>query len=154
VRISIALVLIFILTPALKAGPKSLADYPLRIYVFRRTETTFYHNRMPEETKGEGRANLFENDEPRGVDFEFDCSERLQTSSGFETFPAKWKKPKKELIVLMPEFGKEGSYSTCKFKVQMKDFAYYVHNGVLGTEPTDVFKQWMTKHAPAASAKP
>jgi hypothetical protein len=133
-------------TPLSHAESKNPADYPLRIHIFRRNETTFYQNRMAEETKGEGRANLFENGEPKGVDFQYDCSEKLQTSSGFETFPARWKKPNLELIVLMPEFGKQGSYSTCRLKVQMKDFTYYSHNGTLGTEPIESFKQWMTKH--------
>ncbi len=138
--------LIFVLANAITAGNKNPGDYPLRIHVLRRTETTFYHSRMEEETKGQGRANLFENGEPRGVDFEFDCSKKLPTSSGFETFPAKWKKPNLELIVLIPEFGKAGNYSSCKFEVQMKDFAYFNHNGVLNTEPTAMYKKWMTEH--------
>jgi len=122
------------------------ADYPLRVHIFGRNQTTFYHNRQADEAKGEGRANLFENGEAKGVDFQYECDHRLQTSSGFETFPAKWKKPGAELVVLLPEFGKPGSYDTCKFKVEMKDFAYYMRNGQLGSEPTTVFKQWMVKH--------
>ena len=90
----------------------------MRVHVFRRNETTFYHNRQAEEAKGEGRANLFEGGEPKGLDFQFECSEKMQTSSGYETFPAKWKKPNQELVVLMPEFGKPGHYNTCNFKVE------------------------------------
>ena len=138
--------LIFVLAAAGMAGSKNPGDYPLRIHVFRRTETTFYHSRMEEETKGQGRANLFENGEVRGVDFAFDCSKNLPTSSGFETFPAKWKKPNQELMVLIPEFGKTGTYSTCKFEVQMKDFAYFNRNGVLNTEPAAMYKKWMVEH--------
>lgn len=144
--ISSSLALVFMLAPTVRAESKNPADYPLRIHVFRRNATTFYHNRVAEETKGEGRANLFENGEPRGVDFEFDCSEKLQTSSGYETFPARWKKSQQELVVLMPEFGKPDRYSVCKFKVEMKDFAYYAHNGTLSTEPIAAFKHWMTQH--------
>jgi hypothetical protein len=128
------------------AGGKNLGDYPLRIHVFGRSETTFYHMRAAEESKGEGRANLFENGEPRGMDFQFDCSRRLMASSGYETFPAKWKKPNQQLEVLIPEFGKENSYSTCTFKVQMKDFAYLRRNGVMNTETVAAFKEWMIKH--------
>ena len=84
------------------------ADYPLRVHIFRRSETTFYHNRQTEEAKGEGRANLFEGGEPKGIDFQFECETRLQTSSGYETFPAKWKKPGQELVILQPQFGKSG----------------------------------------------
>lgn len=122
------------------------ADYPLRVHIFGRNQTTFYHDRQAEESKGEGRANLFENGEPKGLDFQYECDHRLQTSSGFETFPAKWKKPGAELVVLVPEFGKPGSYDTCKFKVMVKDFTYFMRNGQLGSEPTAVFKQWMVKH--------
>ena len=100
------------------AQNKKLAEYPLRVHIFRRNETTFYHMRVAEAAKGEGRANLFENGEPRGMDFQFDCAEQLQTSSGFETFPAKWKKPNQELEVLMPEFGKPDKYDKCKLKRQ------------------------------------
>ena len=128
------------------AEDRNPADYPLRIHIFRRAETTFYYHHSTDEAKGEGRANLFENGEPKGVDFQFECSEKLQTSSGYETFPARWKKPNEELVVLLPEFGKPNSFNTCHFKVMMKDFAYYSHNGVLNTEPSSAFKAWMTKH--------
>src|SRR4051812_13520106 len=43
------------------ADNKKVANYPLRIRIFMRTATTFYQNRVAEEFKGEGRANLFEN---------------------------------------------------------------------------------------------
>jgi hypothetical protein len=128
------------------AGGKNLADYPLRVHVFGRNETTFYHMRAAEEAKGEGRANLFENGGARGMDFEFDCSGRLMASSGYETYAARWKKSNQQLEVLIPEFGKANSYSTCTFKVQMKDFAYLRRNGALNTEPISAFKDWMTKH--------
>ena len=132
--------------PAAQAESRNPADYPLRIHIFRRSETTFYHSRVAEEAKGDGRANLFEGGEPKGLDFEFECSEKLKTSSGYETFPAKWKKPNEELVILQPEFGKANSYSTCKLKVQMKEFAYVTHNGNLSMEPTATFKQWMLTH--------
>ena len=122
------------------------ADYPLRVHIFRRSETTFYHNRQAEEAKGEGRANLFENGKPKGIDFQFECDEKLQTSSGFETYPAKWKKPGQELVILQPKFG-ESSFNTCHLKIMVKDFVYVTHSGNLTTEPADVFEQWMARHA-------
>jgi hypothetical protein len=128
------------------AEKKNLADYPLRIHIFGRNQTTFYHMRVAEDAKGEGRANLFENGQPRGVDFHFDCSNKLPTSSGFETFPARWKKPSRELEILVPEFGKQDTYNTCKLEVLLKDFAYVMRNGALTTEPIDDYKQWMIKH--------
>jgi hypothetical protein len=131
--------------PAIHAESHNPADYPLRIHIYRRNETTFYHNRQTEEAKGEGRANLFEGGQPKGLDFQFECDTRLQTSSGYETFPAKWRKPGQELVILQPQFGKNG-YDTCRLKVMVKDFVYVSHNGNLSSEPIDVFKDWMTRH--------
>ena len=125
---------------------KNPADYPLRIHIFGRNETNFYHGRMVDESKGEGRANLFENGEARGVDFSFECPEKLKASFGFETYPTKWKKPGQELIVLLPVFGKSNAYFTCNLKTQLKDYAYFSHDGKMGSEPIASFKTWMVKH--------
>lgn len=139
-------VAVLVSLPSLHAESRNPADYPLRIHIFGRSETTFYHAHVAEEAKGEGRANLFEGSEPKGIDFEFECSEKLKTSSGYETFPARWKKQNAELIILQPEFGKPNSFNTCKLKVQLKDFAYFSRNGNLNSEPTADFKRWMLAH--------
>jgi hypothetical protein len=131
---------------ALLAESKNPADYPLRIHIFGRNETNFYHDRMLDESKGEGRANLFENSEARGVDFSFECPEKLRASFGFETYSAKWKKPGQELVILLPVFGKSNTYFTCNLKTQIKDYAYFAHDGKMGSEPIAAFKTWMVKH--------
>lgn len=136
---------IVLFAPVIWAESHNPADYPLRIHIYRRNETTFYHGHEAEEAKGEGRANLFEGGEPRGLDFQFECDKKLQTSSGYETFPARWKKTGQELVILQPEFGK-AAYNTCKLKVMVKDFVYVSHQGNLSTEPADTFKEWMAKH--------
>jgi hypothetical protein len=147
IRVSRLLCLCLLLAAtALTAESKNPADYPLRIHIFGRNQTTFYHNRYAEEAKGDGRANLFENSEARGVDFSFDCSEKLRASFGYETYPAKWKKPNQELVVLLPVFGKTNSYFTCNLKTDVKDFAYAARNGRMDSEPTAAFKTWMVKH--------
>jgi hypothetical protein len=141
------LLFLCLLTPiVLHAESKNPADYPLRIHILGKNQTTFYHNRYAEEAKGEGRANLFENSEAHGVDFTFDCSEKLKASFGFETYPAKWKKPNQELTVLLPVFGKTGAYFTCNLKTDIKDFAYVTHDGKMTSEPVADFKKWMIKH--------
>ena len=131
---------------SLSAESKNPADYPLRIHIFQRNETTFYHHRVEEEAKGEGRANLFASGEVHGVDFSFECSEKLKASFGYETYPAKWKKPDKELTVLLPVFGKTGSFFTCDLKTDVKEFAYVSHNGQMSSESSAEFKAWMVKH--------
>jgi hypothetical protein len=131
---------------ALNAESKNPADYPLRIHVFGQNQTTFYHMRSIEESKGEGRANLFANGEAKGLDFNFDCSQKLKASFGYETYPAKWKKPNQELTLLLPVFGKSNSYFTCNIKTDLKDYVYITQNGRMVSEPTPAFKTWMIKH--------
>ena len=146
-RLSLSLCLCLVFTcAAAKAESKNPADYPLRVHIFGRSETTFYHFRSVDESKGEGRANLFENGEARGVDFTFECSEKLKASFGFETYPAKWKKTGRELTVLMPVFGRTNTYFTCNITTDMKDFAYATGNGRMTSEPVADFKAWMVKH--------
>jgi hypothetical protein len=142
----LACCLFFLATAALHAESKNPADYPLRVHVFGRSETNFYHFRAVEESKGEGRANLFANGDVHGIDFTFDCSQKLRNSFGYETYPARWKKPGQELVVLMPVFGKANAYWTCDFKTDVKDFAYLAHDGRIGSEPSAQFKAWMIKH--------
>ena len=146
-RISRLLVVCLLFPIAVSAESKNPADYPLRLHIFGRNQTTFYHNRMEDEAKGDGRANLFENGMAHGVDFSYECSEKVRASFGYETYPAKWKKPGKELVVLMPVFGKSNSYFTCDFKTDRKDFAYAMSraNGII-SESAEAFKAWMVKH--------
>ena len=130
----------------MKAESKNPADYPLRFHIFNASETTFYQHRTIDETKGDGRANLFAGGDVRGVDFSFECSEKVKSSLGFETYPAKWKKQGQQLTVLMPMFGKTGSYFTCDVKTDVKDFAYASVKGSLQQEPSADFKRWMVRH--------
>ena len=145
-RIAKLLCLCLFATTFLHAESKNPADYPLRVHIFGRNQTTFYHNRYPDEAKGDGRANIFENSEARGADFSYDCSEKLRASFGYETYPAKWKKPGQELVVLMPVFGKSNAFFTCNLKTDVKDFAYAGRSGNMNSESIAEFKDWMVKH--------
>lgn len=146
-RLSLSLCLCLLLTPAvLSAASRNPADYPLRIHIFGRSQTTFYSMRSVDESKGEGRANLFENSEARGLDFNYSCSDKLKASFGYETYPAKWKKPGRELTVLLPVFGKSNAYWTCDLQTDVKDFAYATRNGRMNSEPVEAFKTWMVRH--------
>ncbi len=121
------------------------ADYPLRVHIFNHNGVSHYHGSWGatslEGVDGEGRANLFENSQPRAFDFRYQCGERLMNSVGFDTFPARWKKPNVEMEVRLPISGK-----TCKFQVAMKDdIAYHVHDGHFGEEPAEKYKAWMDK---------
>jgi hypothetical protein len=128
------------------AGKTSAADYPLRVHIFSYNGHSHYYYQSLEMVDGEGRANLYENSEPRGFDFSYRCADRLRVSPGFETYMARWKKPGKEIEILLPVFGKPGAADGCVLMVLMKDTAYTRHNGLLGEEPAAEFKSWMEKH--------
>lgn len=122
------------------------ADFPLRVHIFNHNGYSHYYGfngvRSLEGVDGEGRANLYENSQPRAFDFHYQCEERLMNSEGFDTLPARWKKANVELEVLLPLSGK-----TCRFHVVMKDgVAYHSPNGRFGEMPADKFKEWMDKY--------
>ena len=128
------------------AGKTSAADYPLRVHIFSYNGHSHYYDRSLEMVDGEGRANLFENSEPRGFDFSYRCAARLMVSPGYETYMARWKKPGREIEILLPVFGKPGAADGCVLQVLVKDTAYTRHNGLIGEEPAAEFKNWMDKH--------
>lgn len=145
-RVLALCVWLLLAAPTLHADSKDPADYPLRIHIFTRSETNFYRREYVDESKGEGRANVFENGTPHGVDFSFECSDKLKSSFGYETYRARWKKPGKELTVLLPVFGKTGDYFTCTLKTDVKDFAYRERDGKLGEQAVEEYKTWMLQH--------
>jgi hypothetical protein len=130
------------------AGKWSAADYPLRVHIFQFNAHSHYYNRVLDAVDGEGRANLYENGLPRGFDFSYQCSARILVSPGFETYLARWKKPGRELAILLPTLGgKPGEMNECNLEVTLKeDSAYFKHNGLMDEEPAEKFKDWMVRH--------
>jgi hypothetical protein len=145
-RAGLVLVIGLMMSTMAVGESKNPADYPLRLHMFARSQTTFYHWRDAEEAKGDGRADLYEGGEARGVDFNYDCEYKVRPSFGYETYPARWKKPGQELVVLLPVFGQSGKFFTCHFHTDMKDFAYAQGKSGMRSEPVAEFKQWMVRH--------
>jgi hypothetical protein len=130
-----------LLSTAALASPNH-ADYPLRVHIFSHNSVSHYHWRSLDEVDGEGRANLYENGEPKGMDFRYQCDNRLMNSAGYETYLAKWKKPGVELQILMPAGG-----GKCDLRVDVKPNVVYVrHKNSLNEVPAVKFKQWMMRH--------
>ncbi len=129
------------------ASKRDPADYPLRVHVYRRAQTVHYGSGGGVDfVDGTGRANLFENGQPKGFDFSFRCSQRLNDSWGYETYLARWKKPSAILEILMPVMGKPNATVACQLNVAMKDsMVYYTSNGLLAEEPAAAYKEWMEK---------
>ena len=143
-----------LLTSPLLAAKFQPADYPLRVHVLWRNGTRHYYHMGGAATSGLdqvdglGQANLFENGQPRGFDFNYTCGQPITPQTGYETFLARWKKQDRELEILMPVMGgKPGEMNSCDLKVSMKpDSVYIRRNGDVGEEPTASFKAWMEKH--------
>jgi hypothetical protein len=131
-----------LLSPAVLAGGPDLAKYPLRVHIFQNSQQVHYMHRS-HYVDGKGSANLYENSEPRGFAYKFWCVYRLRISPGYETYPARWKKPNKTLEILLPVTGKTGKYYACDLDTNMKDTVYYFHGGKLVEGPPAVWKQWM-----------
>jgi hypothetical protein len=136
-----------------RAGSHNPADYPLRVHIFQFNGYSHYYragggiSSSLNDVDGEGRANLYENALPHGLDFSYSCSTRLMVSPGFETYMARWKKQGRVLEILMPVMGgKPGDMNSCELKVNVKDSVYVRHNGLLGEESAADFKSWMEKH--------
>lgn len=142
------LVLVLGFSVPASAGKLNAADYPLRVHVFglNAGHAHYYYGYM-NRADGDGRANLFENGQPTGFDFNYECAQRLHANPGYETYMARWKKPGAELELLLPVYGKPDAMDVCSLKVVMKmGTAYFKHNGAVGEEPTEVFRNWMVKH--------
>lgn len=130
----------------LNGESKNIADYTLRLRIFSKNSTTFYSRTVVEESKGDGRADLFEGDDVHGVDFNYACDEKFRASFAFETYPAKWKKPGQVLTVLLPVFGKANTYFTCNFNTAVRDTVYVRNQGGMSEEPAARYKAWMVKY--------
>jgi len=143
----IELTFCFLFSAVALAGGYRAAEFPLRVHIYTHNGYSHYSHQMLDYVDGEGRANLFENGEPRGFVYGYRCGERLRNSDGFETYMARWKKKDRTMEILQPVLGKPNAANTCELKVEMKDgIAYHRRNGMLGEVQAEDLKAWMVKH--------
>jgi len=152
--LSVSAICLLLAMPAI-AGKYKPDDYPLRVHIVERNGVRHYYHpgywaggAQLDKVDGLGAANLFENGQPLGFDFDYVCGEPLTPQRGYETFPARWKKQGRELEIMMPKMGgKPDDMNSCELKVAMKqDTVYIRRNGQVREEPAARFKQWMVKH--------
>lgn len=136
------------LATAASAAKYTAANFPLRVHIYSYSQHSRYYDGVLNATDGQGRANLYENSQPHAVDFTYQCGVKLMNSAGWETYMARWKKPGREVEILLPVIGgKPGDVNTCDLKVLVKpDTAYARHNGLFGEVPASDFKKWMDEH--------
>jgi hypothetical protein len=141
------------LSTAVEASGPDPADYPLRVLVFKNTfqprharEGKHFED-GPDYVDGMGVADLFENGSPRALEYSYSCIEGMRASSGYETFPARWKKKDRTLQILLPRPGKPWDNVTCDLKAEMRDgLAFYWKDDEVAVEVAAAFKDWMVKH--------
>ena len=109
-------------------------DFPLRVHFF--VARGNYHNGSYD---GLGRADLLApGAAPQGMDVTFECGEPF-TPNGQrdEAYPARWKKPNKELEILMQEIGGSTTHKcTLKIDFKPKPYGRYTQNGPAGQSTT------------------
>ncbi len=149
---SIALAICSFFSLSVSAGKFSASDFPLRVLIVFRNGVRHYHGMgggisSLEEVDGLGGADLFENGQPIGFDFNYNCAQPIIPTMGFETLMARWKKPGRVLQIVMPVMGKPGEMNSCDLNVNLKQDAVYIRrNGSVTEEPVAEFKEWMLKH--------
>jgi len=150
---SIALAICLLFSMPVSAGRFNSSDFPLRVLILFRNGARHYHGMgggisSLDAVDGLGEANLFENGEPTGFEFNYNCSQPITPTPGLETFMARWKKQGRVLQILMPVMGgKPGDMNSCDLNVNLKPGTAYVrHNGGVVEEPAAQFKAWMIKH--------
>ncbi len=129
------------------AGSHKPADFPLRISILGFIGQNHYVNNELFGTDGEGRANLYENGEAHALDIHFKCSVALRASVGYETYMARWKRPRQALEMLLPEIGKPGSTSVCQLAVDVRETQAFVplEKGQTAVIPAAAYKLWMER---------
>jgi len=133
--------------PILSAGSHKPSDFPLRVAIFGAAGHDHSAYGSFQFAEGEGRGDLFENGQPHAIDFQYHCSKRFRASVGYETFMARWKKPRHVMELLLPEIGKPGSSSVCQLMVDVRETQAYVAlpGGEAAVIPAASFKLWMDK---------
>jgi hypothetical protein len=136
------------------AGKFNSADFPLRVHIVARNGIRHYYHMggttssSLDAVDGLGQGNVFENGQPLGFDFNYECGQPITPQTAYDTFMARWRKPSRELEIIMPVMGgRPGEMNSCVLKVNMKAETVYIRrNGDISEEPAAEFKAWMVKH--------
>jgi len=148
---------LLVIAPALHAADKNIADYPIKFVLLdTRTDTNLRWG----NTTASGKGRIYDGGQINGVEFQYQCEERLLISHGREYMAAKWKKPGEVLTVISQQIGSD-HMNTCDVKVAVHDFVYYNKNGHAETMSQ---REWAARHpkgdpiekadAPASAASP
>lgn len=123
-----SLVMIFLLSPAVPLAARDTSDYPLKVELLANTWQWYrpFPYREPQNFRYRvtGRGNVGDGPTVHAFDFKYDCSIHVRLTLPKETYLAKWKKPRLELELLIPDIGKEGKYETCELQTTVREGVY------------------------------
>jgi len=131
-------VVLLLFAVSARSADKNPADYTIKLTILQtHTDTTRWG------THGTGRGRINNGGQVNGVEFEYNCDEKLGVSFGGEFFPAKWKKEPVELTVLSHGMGGDTHLNTCDLTVNVHEFVYVTKDGHLTTISQ---KEWAARH--------
>jgi len=120
------------------------ANYPLRVHVYStrwgRDYLLTYYDSIGYGYHGYGRANLTDGSKTNAMDYTFDCEEHFLKSDSGEDYIARWKKPGKEIEMLVGIIGTDKVH-TCRLHVTVKDYVYHRVRGTLETLTQEQYAQ-------------
>lgn len=110
--------------PTLVPNPQ----YPIRVRILERnlSRRNGWNNMW-------GRANIV-TPKRQGFDYQSDCGAVFMVNHGAELYSARWKKPDRELEILVSRMG-TGKSDKCTLKADLKNFVYVVRNRQISTVP-------------------
>ncbi|HEY6466800.1 MAG TPA: hypothetical protein VIY69_12455 [Candidatus Acidoferrales bacterium] len=129
------LVLILLAFQIQVGGPTQVQDpaYPLRVRIMQRNGSRNGYGSM----RVWGRADIVDGTQEQGFDYESTCDVLFMVSHGDELYSARWKKPNKELEMLLSKMG-TGKSDKCSVKADLKPFVYFrAQDGTIQTRPVD-----------------
>jgi hypothetical protein len=72
----------------------------------------------------QGQGNIFDGSTVHAFDFKYENARVIRYTGPNQTYPARWKKPQRELEVRTPLAGHEGKFVVCVMKVTVHEGVY------------------------------
>ncbi len=110
----IPLILAFLLLSALAPCAKDLSDYPLKVEILANHWDRYRPRPVRDPAwwvyRVSGQGNIIDGGAVRAFDFKYQDAQVARHTLANQSYPARWKKPQRELEVLTPDVGHEGKY--------------------------------------------
>ena len=121
-------IFVFLLSPGLALSAKDLSDFPLKVEILM-NHWDRYRPRPVRDPyyflyKVNGLGNVMDGSTVHAFDFKYENYRVIRFTAPNQTYPAKWKKPQRELEVVAPDVGHEGKYITVDMDTTVREGVY------------------------------